>query len=191
MRSRRHVFLVAAAVAISCAPTTYRPEVTLTDNFFQSADGFLRGRIPAGWAALPESELPSHLAGWLLREDYAAVLTFEEIRVDSGTAAAIEREGLTLLAGISLSLKQAEEPSLVVVEPREAFMLQGKHLARYVYEVKGQRTSVVLFRVKNRFVESTATLRAQTSKNPAANSSSVYEHVMATQMAVIRSIESR
>jgi len=186
----RHAFLVAAVVAISCAPTPYRPEVTLTNNFFQSADGLLRGRIPSGWLSLSETELPPHLAGWLFREDYSAVLTFEEIKVDSHTAAAVVREGLLLLANISLSLKLSEESSLVVVKQPEAFTLEGKHFARYAYDVKGEQVNVVLFRVKNRFVESIATLRAQPLENPAAKPRSSYENVVNTQQAVILSIES-
>jgi hypothetical protein len=186
----RHVFLVAAVVTISCAPAPYRPEVALTNNFFQSTDGLLRGRIPSGWLSLSETELPPHLAGCLFREDYSAVLTFEGIEVDSSTKVAIEREGLLLLANISLSLKLSEESSVVVVKQPEAFTLEGKHFARYAYDVKGEQVNVVLFRVKNRYVESTATLRAQTLENPAADPPSSYENVVNTQQAVILSVES-
>lgn len=183
MKFRWLLFILSIAVT-SCTPPTYRPEIPLSDNFFQSSDGVLRGRIPQGWFVPTESDLAPHLTAWLVREDYSAMLTFQEIKVDQNTARVIEENGLTLLAEISFQLKQADEPlATLVIQPRE-FSLQGKKFSRYEYRsgTQEQRTSVMVFRAKNQYFESTALpTKSQTPSN--------YEQLVNTQQAVISSIQ--
>lgn len=183
MKGWRHLLLLSLA-AVSCSSPTYRSEVPLSNNFFESSDGALRGQIPQGWFAPSESDLPPHIAAWLVREDYSAMLFFQEIKVDQSTSQLIDRDGLTLLAEISFQLKQADEPSATLLNNPQEVSTDGKIFCRYEYRsgTQGQNTSVAVFRAMNRYFESTV---LPTKPSPPSN----YEQLMNTQQAVLFSMQ--
>lgn len=154
------MFPLLGMVLLSCSAPSYRPEVRLTENVFRAADGFLRGRVPEGWFAPEESDVPPHIGALLVRDDFAATIMFHEIKVDSATSLALEREGLSLLADLSVRLKQGEEPSVQLVTEPRTVTIRGKQFVRYEYRSTGRQGQgcVAVFRVKNRYFESTAML---------------------------------
>lgn len=153
---RRGCYLLLVFGIVSCAAPSYRSEIPLTDQTFQSSDGALKGRVPQGWFVSTDRELVPHLAAWLIRDDYAASLTFQEIMIDQNTERWIEKNGLVLLAEVSFRLKQAEQPTAQMVMPPSEFSIQGKEFCRYEYvsEKDGAPIGVVVFRLRTRFFES-------------------------------------
>jgi len=142
----------------SCSAPTYRTEVPLTDQTFESADGLLKGRVPEGWFVSTDGEIAPQLAAWLVRKDYGAALTFQEFRLDPGSARYVEREGLPSLADISFHFRQAEEPSATLVTKPSEFLAGGRSFCRYEYNSsrQGGLVSVAVFLSGGRFYESAA-----------------------------------
>lgn len=147
-------FLFLTVIISSCAAPSV--EILLTEQQFQSGDGVLKGRVPQGWFASPDHQIAPHLSAWLIREDYAANLTFQEIRVDRTTMTQIEKQGLILLAEISFRLKKAEEPTARMKMPPNEFSINEKKFCRYEYrsEKQGLVTGVVVFSIRGRCFES-------------------------------------
>lgn len=178
--------LLLAAGFLSCSAPAHRAEVPLTRETFQSSDGILQGFIPQGWFASTDPELTPHLLAWLVRDDYGATLSFQEIRVDPKTAQEIDKTGLALLAEISFRLKKAERPSAYLTAPPRMQSSGEKKSCRYEYipEEGAARTAVIVFRADSRFFESSA------SSTRATETPEEYQQLLDVQEAVIASLQS-
>ncbi len=145
-------------IVASCAAPTRRIDFPLTDETFQSADGVLHGRVPKGWFVSTDIEVAPHLSSWLVREDYAATLAFQEIFPDRDAANHIDKVGLSMLAELSFRLKQAEEPNAQITSLPREFTVQGKSFCRYeyVHDKQGVPRGVAVFAIRNRYFESVA-----------------------------------
>ena len=181
---RWHLLLVPC-IALSCAAPVYRPTVHLSEQLFQSSDDILRGRVPQGWFDATDPELTPHLSAWLLRDDYGAALTFQEITVDHTTARHIASKGLKLLAELSFRLKQAEYPTVQIVSAPSIFSIEGMDFCRYNYNSQrgSPPTGVVVFRIRGHFFESTiATTRGELSAEE-------LQQLMDVQQATLASLQ--
>ena len=184
MKSGRSFALLATIAFSSCTTGTYRSEVQLSNTTFESSDGLLKGQVPEGWFVSTDSEIAPHLAAWLIRNDYGAALTFQEIRLDEASAQYVAEEGLRYLADVSFHLKLAEESdAFLVTKPTES-SIRGKSFCSYEYNSprNGGAVSIAVFRSGRRFYESSAyPLKVMPSTE--------FENIQSTQQAVVLTVQ--
>jgi hypothetical protein len=70
-----------------------------------SADGALAARAPEGWTSGPRETMPAGVAAWLVSADGGAVIALREISLDRLAGQRVRKEGLSLLARLSLSFR--------------------------------------------------------------------------------------
>jgi hypothetical protein len=126
----RIILLFLSIVFVSCAAKIpYASNYPLTSQYFHSHDGMLSGRIPQGWFSSAEDTLAPSLMVWLIKEDFSATIVLKELKLDSLTVQHVKKEGLELLARISLRF-QAEYNSSQILTLQE-FEIRGKKYCGY------------------------------------------------------------
>ncbi|MFI5252911.1 MAG: hypothetical protein ACHQQQ_10840 [Bacteroidota bacterium] len=147
------VFLI---FLLSSCSTTYLPysyHYPLRREAFLSRDSSFAGLIPEGWFYSSEDTLAPSAIAWIVKDDFSATLSVQELHLDQLTKTRVDKEGLELLANISLS-SQDESHSVLNDEhkPRK-FKMRGREFCGY--ELTGQNLSkrVVVFSVNGRYYE--------------------------------------
>lgn len=150
-------FLFLSLILSSCAGTLpYSLNYPLTTETFHSRDGLFTGNVPQGWFFSSEDTLAPALLAWLVKEDLSAALAFEELHLDKLSAQRVDKEGLTLLAYMSLMFQQASSSTEVVVPPKE-FKMRGKEFCGYEITSGGEHKRVVVFTARGKYYECRAT----------------------------------
>jgi len=103
---------------------------SLHAGYFPSRDGALQYRLPVGWFdATADSQATAH-AIWLMRNDYGASITVDEIRLDAAARKEIERGGLLQLAQLVMALTTGEHGAMLL-EPPAVVTVNGRPFCRY------------------------------------------------------------
>ena len=109
------------------------PRVATTNlraGYFPSRDGALQYRLPVGWFdATADSQATGHVI-WLMRNDYGASITVDEVRLDAAARMEIERGGLLQLAQLVMSLTTGDRGAMLV-EPPNMVVVNGRQFCRY------------------------------------------------------------
>jgi len=115
--------LLAALLGAGCgAPPPSPPRLSAAYGI--ARDGYLHYRLPIGWYDVTTDSQAHGNAVWLLRSDYAATITVNEIRVDASARDEITRLGLIPLARLTMFLSTQDKGALLQ-RPPEEFTLRG------------------------------------------------------------------
>jgi hypothetical protein len=177
------VGFILLAIA-TCTPAPYRPDISLSDTYFESTDGMLRGRVPKGWFVPNDIELTPHLSAMLVSDDYAGAMTFQEIKLSAAANQGIESGGTALLAEVSIQLRQAADPNFRVTSTPTTFIF-SQHLVGSRYDCispsNGGQLVVTVFRLRGRIYEAVIFSMKQNSRETA--------QLAAIQREVLASLE--
>jgi len=149
------VILLAFVIASCTSSLQYSIDYPLTKELFHSRDGVFNGRIPQGWFCSSEDSLSPALRAWFIKEDYSASINIQELHLDRLAARRVEKEGLKLLAQLSLASRQDSATKTFTDSPKE-FKIRGKEFCSYEVKGNGNRTRVVVFPAKGKFYECVA-----------------------------------
>jgi len=123
------LLLASLLLAAGCgAPPPSRPP--LSTAYSIARDGYLHYRVPAGWFDVTADSQAHGNAIWLLRSDYAATITVNEIRIDSVAREEIRHQGLIPLARLTMFLSSKDKGALLQ-RPPEEFQMQGHACCSY------------------------------------------------------------
>ncbi len=135
----------------------YANDYPLTKEIFNSRNGDFSGNIPEGWFVSPLDSLPASYKVWLISEDYAATLNVGELKLDRLTEEQVANSGMKLLAELSMAFhRETSSRGSIISQPRE-FKLGNLEVCGYERQYNASRERVVVFAIKNRYFESTAT----------------------------------
>jgi len=124
----------------------------LSSETFRSRDGLFTGRVPQGWVFSSEDTLAPALAAWLVRDDFSAALALEEIHLDQLSSRRVDKEGLILLAQMSLMFQQGSSAAEFTVSPKE-FKIRGREFCGYEIGAGGEQKRIVVFVSGGKFYE--------------------------------------
>jgi hypothetical protein len=132
-------------VLLSGCGTTPPPAPPLSASYSIARDGYLHYRLPVGWFDVTADSQAHGNTVWLLRSDYAATITVNEIHVDAVARKEIERQGLSALAQLTMSLSGQDKGTVLQNAPEE-FELRGHPACSYEVETPstGDAMRVVL-----------------------------------------------
>ena len=124
------ILLIASLGLLGCAGSTRLSEIPLQTTYAASRHGLLHYKVPVGWfdATSDSQTVASEI--WLVKNDYAATISVNEIIIDTDTRRAISGEGLIRLTNLLLSLSGANGPPTMLNSP-ETFLLYEKTLCSY------------------------------------------------------------
>lgn len=137
----------------------------LSASYNISRDGYLHYRLPIGWFDVTADSQAHGNAVWLLRSDYAATITVNEIRIDEDARNEIGRQGLGQLARLTMFLTTHDKGALLQ-RPPEEFELYGHPCCSYelVMPSNGDILRTVLYDVGGK-VYAVAALRTGGAKD--------------------------
>lgn len=163
---RSALLLLTLASWAGCSSSPESSRATSERAIHRSRDGRLQYVTPAGWFdATADSQAAGH-AVWIIRNDYGATLTIDEVRLDAAARAAMSGGGLEPLAQLLMTLPSGERPVRSLGSP-ETFELEGTLYCGYEVEVYETRDMlrVVLFRAGERVYASTLVVPAAAREN--------------------------
>ena len=152
IRSRLGFLLISLLFAACAAKIPYSTDYPLTAERFRSRDNAFSGLVPKGWVASQDDTLARNLAAWLIPEDFSSNMTFQELHLDQLSVKQVSKEGLQLLAQLSMALDMDSSSIRVYSAPRE-FEIQHKKFCSYEIARGKNRTRIVVFGVAGRYYE--------------------------------------
>lgn len=158
---RSALFLIALVSWAGCSGSPEASRDTAQREVHRSRDGRLQYVTPAGWFdATADSQAAGHVV-WIIRNDYGATLTIDELKLDAAARAVIRQGELEPLARLLMTLPSGDRPVRTLSGP-ETFESGGKVYCRYEVEVYETRDilRVVLFQVEERIYSSTLIIPA-------------------------------
>lgn len=153
------LFSFVTVLFFSCAGVPFYTSVhPLATEVVKSADGTIQSRIPLGWFASNDPSLAPQYLFWLIKDDYSGTITLQEVKVDRATGRRINKEGLNLLAEISMAFKKESTDKFLQTKPIELFTINTNSYSGFEYYSDGtsRRIRVVVFKMGNRYFEATA-----------------------------------
>jgi len=102
----------------------------LSASYSIARDGYLHYRLPTGWFDVTADSQAHGNAIWLLRSDYAATITVNEIQLDASARNEISRAGLSTLARLTMFLSTRDKGALLQ-RPPEEFEVGGRPCCSY------------------------------------------------------------
>jgi hypothetical protein len=158
--------LLSALLFISCAASLpYGVDYPLTKETFRSRDGLFVGRVPQGWFSSAGDTLVPAAVAWLMKDDMSAAMGIKEITLDRLAGLQIRKDGLELLARISIGLRQSGPDSMVVLAAPGKFEMGGKTFCGYEIGAGGRRARIVVFSVGERYYECEAVVMKGTGSS--------------------------
>ena len=154
---RRTVVLFLSLLLVSCAARLpYSYDYPLTNQTFFSRDGSFYGLVPQGWFASTGDTLAPALAAWLVKEDFSASLTLRELQLDQLSSKRVEKEGLELLANISIELHRGDSPMTELVIPPKEYTMHDRKFCGYEVHNGDRQNRIVVFSARGKYYESEA-----------------------------------
>jgi len=148
------LLLIGVVGLAGCASTSRFAEIPLQSSYAVSRHGLLHYKVPVGWFDATSDSQSDAAEIWLVRDDYAATISVNEMIIDAETRYAISREGLIRVANLSLSLS-GSDGFTAVLDPPETFLLDGKNSCSYTTHKPGTTDTmrVILIPVGERVFE--------------------------------------
>lgn len=151
-------FLVLSAILSSCS-TAYLPypyNYPLRNEAFLSRDSNFTGFVPVGWFYSSEDTLAPACAAWVVKDDFSEVFSVRELHLDRLTMERVQKEGLELLANISMA-SQAENPASIDPENKpKLYKMRDREYCGYELTEKNTRKRVVVFSAVGKYYECVA-----------------------------------
>lgn len=145
--------LLFALFLVSCATKLpYSINYPLTQQTFSSRDETFFGLVPHGWFASSVDTLAPALLVWLVREDFSAVLTVRELHLDQLSSKRVDKDGLRLLASISMAAHNESSQAHSTQSPAE-YSLKGKTFCSYEVNENDVQKRIVVFSAKRKYFE--------------------------------------
>jgi len=167
---------------VGCSSSPQASRNSSAPEVHRSRDGRIQYVTPAGWFdATADSQAAGHEV-WIIRNDYGATLTIDEVRFDGAARAAVREGGLELLARLLMTLPSGDRPVRALSGP-ETFERNGKVYCEYEVEVYETRDvlRVVLFRSDELVYSSMLVVRAAARERGA-------DQLLETQTAFLGSV---
>ncbi len=155
--TRLTAILLLSLLFVSCASKLpYSYDYPLTNETFFSRDGSFYGLVPQGWFASTGDSLAPALSAWLVKEDFSAVLTLRELQLDQLSSKRVEKEGLELLARISMAMHHSDSSMTeIVVLPKE-YSMHDRRFCGYEVHNGDRQERIVVFSAGGKYYESEA-----------------------------------
>jgi len=172
-------------ITIRDTPYRYLPTAEMSSMRAQTAEEDVGVLIPVGWKETIDQLNAPNIILWLVREDYAASISFTSLNMDPALYAALKKDGEIAIAKVSLGLKKNRATdSVQIVQQPESFTLRGRRCAAYEYSIDRGLTviRVVVFDTGTRFLDC-ALLPTSSTITPADN-----RQLFETQQSVLASM---
>jgi hypothetical protein len=124
------VSLFALMVIGGCATPPPPPEAPIPSSYLSSRDGDLHYLVPDGWFDATSDSQAAGPVIWILRSDFGATITVNEIHVDAQARRDLGKGGLLQLARLTQSLRSQNDQSVLLHPPR-LFTSGGRQLCTY------------------------------------------------------------
>jgi len=163
----------------------YAPRADMTPNVIESAGKDIAVFCPKGWQETVDNRNAPGIALWLVKEDYSASLSFNPMKMDPALYKALQKDGLSAVAKVSMSLKKNNaRDTVTILQPLEPFQLNKRNFMAYEYTADGGKTvvRVVVFDTGKQFYE--CILLPATESLSQAGHRSLFE----TQQAVLKTV---
>ena len=136
--------LILSIIFTACAAKLpYATDYPMTRQIFHSRDGVLAGSIPSGWFTPLDDTLSPAIVGWLIKDDFSASITIMELKLDNNTENRVRKEGIELLARISIGL--LEDNYRAQDFQYQIFELKGKEYCSYEFSNGFGRRRMAVF----------------------------------------------
>ncbi len=153
-------------VLSSCAASLpYSLDYPMTNETFTSRDDSFTGQVPSGWFPSIVDTLPSPVKVWLLKEDFSASFSIEELNLDQLSRQRVDREGGKLLSQFSQAFRLQNTPSEKLFTRQKEFKIQGKEFYGYEISRPSERLRVVVFSYRQKYYECIVTTVSGTSSD--------------------------
>ena len=136
--ARYWVFIFSLLLA-GCVSAPRTMESRFGREYLPAKDGQLRYRLPEGWLNATNDAPASDDIVWLVRGDFAAMMSVTELNIDTETRLEIRGKGLSRLAELTLALESGEKGISIVQNP-SIILLHNANVCTYEY-VTGQPTN--------------------------------------------------
>lgn len=123
---------------------------------FLSRGNLFTGRVPQGWFSASDDSLAAGLSAWVVREDLSAALAVAELHIDHLAAQRVNKEGLELLASISMAFQTSGKKNVDIDLPPKNFSIRGKKYCGYEFSEGSTQKRVVVFSAAGRYFECVA-----------------------------------
>lgn len=118
----------------------------------------LHGSIPAGWFAPASDTLAPALVAWLVSDDYSSSISLREILLDATASRRVEKEGMKLLATLSLTFRE-DSTAQGITAAISAFTMNGVQYGRYESSAAGFPSQIIVFVHSGKYYECEAVQR--------------------------------
>ena len=129
----------------------------MSTESFLSRENLFTGRVPQGWFYASQDTLGAGLAAWVVREDFGAALAVKELHLDALTIKRVQKEGLNLLASVSLSFQSGGKKHIEVELYPKEFTIKNRKYSGYEFNEGITHKRVVVFSAGGRYFECVAT----------------------------------
>lgn len=150
------LFLITGIVMLmlsSCSssiPQSNRPAPVAKKNV---PSAIAKPLLPEGWADITSRSKQPQIIQWIVNREYSATMVLRELQTDSSTSRMLMKEGLNVVAEISLRNKVSKDDADLRVT-RVPAMTEGKRrISTYVYTERGLLRRVAVFMKRERFME--------------------------------------
>lgn len=144
-------FLTGTLLLGGCSTGPRTTPLRFQEDYRLSRDGALGYRLPAGWFDVTADSQATGRAIWLVRNDYGASITVEEVYLMARAEGELGEEPLLHLAQLTLPLVAGARLARVETQP-EVFRLNGREYCAYelVTRDRSEYLRVVLFKARRR-----------------------------------------
>lgn len=158
MLKRTYYFLLIL-FSLSCTSSYhYSYNYPLSSELIISKDSSLSGFLPVGWFPPNNNSHPGNYIFWLVKDDYDCAIVLEKIILDSATITKVKRDGLLLIANLSLEFKKVSSQDFELSRKPETFRMDGKSYCAYEYysDWTSRKIRVILFELNGDYYECSA-----------------------------------
>jgi hypothetical protein len=150
---------------MACASTPHALVSRFSEEYFSARSGSLRYRLPDGWLNSTNDAPSPDVLIWLVRADFAAMLSVREVMIDEETRSEITRSGLERLGDLTLSLPSSSKGISVVQRPTLS-TVAGLKACRYDYAEtgSGDRVHIMLMDTGKKVYEVSTRMTSKVSE---------------------------
>lgn len=156
---KNYYYLFFILISLSCTSSFhYSYEYPLSSELIVSKDSSLIAFLPKGWFPPNDNcQSPSYIF-WLIKDDYNCAIVLEKIILDSATSLKVKKDGLSLIANISLELKKVSSRDFELSRKPEIFKMDEKDYCAFEYysDWTSKKIRVIIFELNGDYYECSA-----------------------------------